>query len=64
MQGPGALAGGLFFLIWLVMMVGMLAGYVILLVAIWRGMKAHEAIAHTMASIATSLRNTSRHEGG
>ena len=49
MQGGGlGLIGGVGILIYLVMMSGMLAGYIILLIAIWRGMKAHESIAETL----------------
>ena len=44
--------GGIFFLFWLIMMIGMIAGYIIFLVAIWRGMKAHESIAETLKQIA------------
>ena len=39
--------GGFLFLIWFVMMAGMIVGWIIFLVAIWRGMKAHESIANT-----------------
>jgi len=51
-SGMGAAAGGLFLFIWLLLMGGMLVGYIILLVAIWRGMKAHESIAHSLYTIA------------
>ena len=44
------LIGGVGIFLYLVMMLGMLAGYVILLIAIWRGMKAHESIAETFKS--------------
>ena len=49
MQGGGlGLIGGVGILIYLVMMMGMVAGYVILLIAVWRGMRAHESIAETL----------------
>jgi len=45
MPAEGQLLGGLFLLLWFAMMIGMVVGYIILLVAIWRLMKAHESIA-------------------
>ena len=57
-QGPmpgSAFFGGIFFFLWFVMMMAMVAGYVILLVALWRGMKAHESIARTLEQIADSM---------
>jgi hypothetical protein len=47
-SGPGFMGGVFFFILWLIMMAVMMGGWVILLVAIWRGMKAHEAIAKTL----------------
>jgi hypothetical protein len=47
-----AAMGGLFILIWLVLMAGMMAGWVLFLVAAWRGMKAHESIAASLQKIA------------
>ena len=47
-----AVGGALFALVWLVMMVGMVSAWIIFLVAIWRGMKAHESIAETLKHIA------------
>lgn len=47
-SGPGSLAGGLFFVIWLLMMGGMIVGWIIFLIALWRGMKAHESIAENL----------------
>jgi len=49
------LMGGIFFLLWLLKMAAMVAGYVILLVALWRGMKAHERIATTLDTLARNL---------
>jgi hypothetical protein len=59
--GPGqpagfALGGVIFFLIWLLLMGGMIVGWVIFLVAIWRGMKAHEMISMTLERIADNLK--------
>jgi len=43
---PGQMAGaGIFFVIWMFMMLLFTAGWVVFLVAMWRGMKAHEEIA-------------------
>ncbi len=56
----GMLASG----IWLLMMIGMFGGLVVLLVALWRGMKAHEIIARTMTSISENLRNMSQKQNG
>ena len=36
----------------LIMMLGVLAGGIVLLVAVWRGMKAHESIAESLKRIA------------
>ena len=53
MQGQMAPAlGGIFFILWLIMMIGVVAGWVIFLVAIWRGMKAHESVAESLQQIA------------
>ena len=41
--------GGCFFVVWLMLIVGMIAGYVIFLVAMWRISKAHEQIAETLS---------------
>ena len=54
-MGPAAM-GGLFFVIWLVMMLGMIIGWIIVIIALWRGMKAHERIASTLDTLAQSLR--------
>ena len=40
MQGPGIIGGVVVFLLWLLMMGGMIGGWIILLVAVWRGMRA------------------------
>ncbi len=53
--GPGVM-GGLAFVIWLLMMLGMVTGYVIFLVGWWRAMKAHEFIANTLRDIANNLK--------
>ncbi|MDP6438156.1 MAG: hypothetical protein QGH74_00815 [Candidatus Brocadiia bacterium] len=48
--------GGVFFLIWLLMMGGMIVGYVVGLVALWRAMKAHEPLAMTARAALDFLR--------
>ena len=53
-SGSGLLAGGLFFLIWLLMMGGVIVGWIIFLIAMWRGMKAHESIAVNLKRILAS----------
>ena len=52
-----AAVGGVFFLIWGLMMLGALCGYIILLVALWRAMKAHESIARSAGDIARTFRD-------
>jgi phosphotransferase system glucose/maltose/N-acetylglucosamine-specific IIC component len=47
-----AIAGVSFFLIWLFMIV-MIVGWIILLVVIWRGLRAHESIAESLRQIAS-----------
>ena len=43
-------------MIWLLMMGGMIVGYVVALVALWRAMKAHESIAMTAREALDLLR--------
>ena len=45
------IAGVSFFLMWLFMIV-MIVGWIILLVVIWRGLRAHESIAESLRQIA------------
>ena len=56
MWGPG-IFGIAFFLIWLAMMVGMVGGWVIVIIAVWRGMKAHESVARSLKAIADKPHN-------
>lgn len=49
--GP-AIFGVLLFIIWLLMMVSMFAGWILFLIAAWRAMKAHEKIASCIEAIA------------
>ncbi len=51
MAGPAMAMGGFFFLIWLLLMVGMIVGFVLTIVALWRGMKAHEKIAENLQAV-------------
>lgn len=53
--GFGNMFGGM----WLLMMLGMAAVYIIFLVAAWRAMRAHEAMANTLRDIAENLRTKS-----
>jgi len=50
--GPELAIGGIFFLVWLAMVIVMVGGWVALLIAAWRGMKAHESIARSLEEIA------------
>jgi uncharacterized membrane protein len=54
MPAGGIAAMGIFFLFWLVMMVVMLAGWIVFLVAAWRGMKAHERLATALENLTRS----------
>ncbi len=49
---------GIFFLIYILMMGGMVVGYIVLLVAVWRAMKAHESIAYSIRHIADKTGDT------
>jgi hypothetical protein len=41
-------AGGLFFLIWILIMLSGFIGFIMLIICSWRMMKAHESIAKSM----------------
>lgn len=45
--------------LWLLTMLGMTAAYIIVIIAIWRAMKAHESIANTLKDIANNLKSKS-----
>jgi len=52
MRGVGPAIGGIFFFFfWLLIMGAMLVPYIIMLIAMWRAMKAHESIAQTLLRI-------------
>jgi hypothetical protein len=51
------MGGIIFFAIWLLLMIGMIAGWIIFLIAVWRGMKAHESIAESMKELASQQKN-------
>ena len=51
MMGP-AIRGIIFLLISLAMMLGVTASWVVFLVAVWRGMKAHESVAQSLKVMA------------
>lgn len=42
------IAGGFFFLVWLVFVIGGIVGYIVMIVALWRMMKAVESIDITL----------------
>jgi hypothetical protein len=41
----------IFYLIWLLFVIGAIIGWIVFLVAVWRGMRAHESIAESMRRI-------------
>ncbi|MEA4925289.1 MAG: hypothetical protein VB084_08270 [Syntrophomonadaceae bacterium] len=49
-----------FFLLWLIMMVGGIAAGVLLIVAIWKSMKAFESLARSMQDISLTLQAQSK----
>jgi len=55
MPGGGFAAAGVFFVLWLLLMAGFVVGWIIFLVALWRGMKAHERIASALDILAQRL---------
>jgi len=55
-QDDWGIVGGVFLLIWFVLMIGMLVSWVIMLVAVWRTMKAHETIASRLKEALSSRR--------
>jgi hypothetical protein len=60
---PGT-GGAVLFLLSLLMTVGIIAGYIVMLVALWRAMKAHESIAQAVIEIARHIERpgTTKHE--
>ena len=57
---PGQMAGaGVFFMVWFFMMLGFTAGWVVFLVTMWRGMKAHEEIAEQLKRVVITQRGGS-----
>jgi len=61
-QGPmheGAAGGfammGIMIVVWLLMMAPFVVGWVIFLIALWRGMKAHERMATALTTLAHEL---------
>ena len=55
-MGSGPSIGGviplILVLVYLLMIGGMIAGWVVLVVAAWRGMKAHESVAESLRELA------------
>ncbi len=56
-EGTTAVSG-LLFLIWLMMLGGMIIGWVVLVVSAWRAMKAHESIASSLRHLLPLVRPT------
>ena len=54
----GFSGAAIFFLIWFLMMGGMIVGWIIFLIAIWKAMKAHQSIAQTLQQIAQKSSDT------
>ena len=52
LSGPGLSGGALPCLLWVLTTGAMIAGWIIFLVAAWRGMKAHESIARSLEQMA------------
>jgi hypothetical protein len=44
-----------FTIIWFLSLIGGIVGFVILVIAAWRGMQAHESLARSHAAIAATL---------
>jgi hypothetical protein len=65
MQPNVPVSGGvILFLLWLLMSVAIIGGYIVMLVALWRAMKAHESIAQAVIDIARHLERpgTAKHD--
>ena len=60
---PGV-SGAVVILFWLPTTFAIVVGYILMLVALWRGMKAHESIAQAVMDIARHLERptTTKHE--
>jgi len=55
----GAFLGVIFIILWVILMGGMVIGYIFMLVALWRASKAHQAIAESVKEIAAHLKSKS-----
>ena len=51
-SNAGFVGGAIFIIIWFMMMAGVIVGWLIFLIAIWKGMRAHESIAQSLKQIA------------
>ena len=60
---PGA-GGAVLLLLWLLTTLAIVGGYIVMLVALWRAMKAHESIAQAVIDIARNLERpgTAKHD--
>jgi hypothetical protein len=47
--------GVVFFVLWVGMMILMVGGWVITILALWRGMKAHESLAESVKRIVEEM---------
>jgi len=53
--GPGAALAAVFGIVWFVFMIGIAVSYIIMLIAAWRAMRAHEKLADKVGEIADKL---------
>ena len=62
MHGTGEMVGteGVMLVLWLLFMLGGAIGYIVLLVALWRGMRAHESMAQSVRELVEHLRAAGR----
>lgn len=52
----GSWFGGMFSGMWMLMMLGMAAVYIIFLLAAWRAMRAHESLAESVKEIVENMK--------
>lgn len=59
MEHGAFIFGGIFAIIYFLVIIGFLIGYVIIIKALWRGMLAHESIAETFKKYCELQRSNS-----
>jgi hypothetical protein len=60
MAAPGiGVVGILLMVLWIGILVGVLTGFVMTLIALWRGAKAHRSIAGSLQEIAEAMKRKS-----